>query len=229
MARPVTRRAVLASGIASIAGVAGIAATTQCDRLPGERVPDPAANPAFGEVNQLGDLELSSPAFQAGDRIPNKYGHFFEDVNPPLVIDGVPEDAHSLALILDGPDAPGGEFTNWLVWNIPPDTHEIPKGWTPPEQAVQGANSAGGSDYGYFGPDPPNKQTYRFKLYAVTATVDLPQGASKRELGEVLDGHVVAQTRLTAWYDFHTAAHDSISAGGGHSSLLETVCSLFDD
>jgi Raf kinase inhibitor-like YbhB/YbcL family protein len=112
-----------------------------------------------------------------GERIPNRFGHFFENVNPPLALGGVPDGAHSLVLVMDGPDAPGGEYTHWLVWNIPPDTGTVPEGWDPPEGVVQGGNSPGGSDYGYVGPDPPNKQWYRFKLYAVAEPVGLSRVA----------------------------------------------------
>jgi len=151
----VTRRRVLASGF-GLAGVAWLGVARGCALLPGERAPP--SNPAFGDVPQQGALELSSPAFDGGEQIPSRFGHFFDDVNPALEIASVPEAADSLVLILDGPDAPGGEFTHWLVWNIPLDTGTIPEGWDTPERAVQGGNSPGGSDYGYVGPDPPNKQ-----------------------------------------------------------------------
>lgn len=197
----VTRRAILASSLTTLAG---------CSVLPGEPLPDSGENPAFGEVNQIGDLELSSPAILESGRIPNRYGHFFRDVNPPLDIHGVPQTGRALVLILDGPDAPGGEFTHWLVWNIPPDIRHIPEAWNPPDSVVQGGNSYGNIEYGYVGPDPPNKQTYRFKLFALDTTLTLPQGARKRTLGTAMTGHILAQTQLTAWYDFHSVAHDSI-------------------
>ncbi len=226
MATPVTRRAALASGLGlGLAGVGGIGLVRECALLPGERAPE--GNPAFGDVSQRGDLRLSSPTFEEGERIPNRFGHFFEDVNPPLAVGGVPGGAHSLVLVMDGPDAPGGEYTHWLVWNIPPDIGTVPEGWNPPEGVVQGGNSPGGSDYGYVGPDPPNKQWYRFKLYAVTEPVGLSRGASKRALGEAMDGTILAQTQLAGWYDFHTSAHESIGANEGHTNVVETVCTAW--
>lgn len=124
---------------------------------------------------------------------------------------------------MDGPDVPGGEFTHWLVWNVPPDVRTIPEGWEPPDPVVEGRNSSGHRHDGYFGPGPPNRQTYRFKLFAVDTAVPLPRGASKRALGEAIDGHLVAQTQMTVWYDFHSSAHDEISRDG-HVNLIDDVC-----
>lgn len=142
----------------------------------------------------MGDLTLTSPAFEAGETIPEKYGKAYQNVNPPLTIDGVPGDATSLVLIMDDPDAPGGTFTHWLAWNVPPDIGTLPEGWTPPEQVVQGENDFGGVGYG--GPKPPSEHTYRFKLYALDATLDLSSGADKQALGDAMAGHVLAQTQL---------------------------------
>lgn len=196
---------------------------TVCRILPGERIPDPGGNPCFGPVAQRGDLELSSPEFSENGQLPKRYGHPFGNVNPPLDVSGVPAEARTLALVMDGPDVPGGEFTYWLLWNVPPDVGSIPEGWDPPAPVVEGRNSSGRYHAGYYGPGPPNRQTYRFKLFAVDATVSLPRGASKRALGEAIDGHVVAQTQLTVWYDFHSSAHDTISREP-HANLIEEVC-----
>lgn len=114
-----------------------------------------------------------------------------------MTITGVPDEARTLALVMDGPDVPGGEFAHWLVWKIPPAIRSIPEGWDLPESVVEGRNSSGHSDSGHYDPGPPNRQTYRFKLFAVDVTVPLPRGATKRALAVAIDGHIVAQTRLT--------------------------------
>ncbi|MFB6150841.1 MAG: YbhB/YbcL family Raf kinase inhibitor-like protein [Haloarculaceae archaeon] len=181
-----------------------LAALTGCQGLNGggTGTPTPSAdNPAVGDAAQTGDLELTSPAFGDGERIPEKYGHDAENVNPPLSISGVPSDASSLVLIVDDPDAvePAGEvWLHWLVWNIPASRTEIPEGWNPSE-AVQGKNDFGNRRYG--GPAPPDEaHTYRFKLYALDATLDLPASAGKREVGRAMEGQVVAQTQLEGTY-----------------------------
>ena len=146
----------------------------------------------------MGDLRLTSSAFEAGATIPGRYGRNEENVNPALAIDGVPPDARSLALVVDDPDAPGGTFTHWLVWNVPPDVDGIPEGWTPPEAVEEGENDFG--TVGYGGPAPPSEHTYRFKLFALDTTLDLPGDADAAALGEAMDGHVLARTQLTGTY-----------------------------
>jgi phosphatidylethanolamine-binding protein (PEBP) family uncharacterized protein len=62
-------------------------------------------------------ITVTSPAFQAGGTIPEKFTCKGENQNPPLQFGGIPKEAKSLVLIVDDPDAPGGLFTHWLVWS----------------------------------------------------------------------------------------------------------------
>ncbi|MFC7132194.1 MULTISPECIES: YbhB/YbcL family Raf kinase inhibitor-like protein [Salinibaculum] len=149
----------------------------------------------------MGDLALTSPAFADGGPIPVKYGASAENVNPPLSIANVPSGAESLVLVVDDPDAvePAGKvWLHWLVWNVPASRTEIPEDWNP-ESAVEGTNDSGSR--GYSGPAPPDgTHTYRFKLYALDTTLDLPQSASKADVGAAMQGHVLGQTQLTGTY-----------------------------
>ncbi len=160
-----------------------------------------AANPAVGDVERRGGLALTSPAFEDGGEIPRKHGYREENVNPPLSISGVPEGASSLVLVMDDPDAvePAGKvWLHWLVWNIPPSRTEIPEGWDP-DEAVQGINDF--DERGYGGPAPPDEvHTYRFKLFAVGRTLDLPESADKRDVGDAMQGDVLAATQLTGTF-----------------------------
>ncbi|WP_254769466.1 YbhB/YbcL family Raf kinase inhibitor-like protein [Salinilacihabitans rarus] len=145
----------------------------------------------------MGELTLTSPAFDHGERIPEKYGYDAENVNPPLEIEGVPDEAESLALAVDDPDAiePAGKvWDHWVVWNVPPETTEIPEGWEP-DDAEEGTNDFG--EVGYGGPNPPDREhRYRFKLFALETTLDLPAGTDVEDLGEAVEGRIVAQTQL---------------------------------
>ncbi|MFB6179364.1 MAG: YbhB/YbcL family Raf kinase inhibitor-like protein [Halorientalis sp.] len=151
----------------------------------------------------MSDLRLSSPAFADGDPIPRQYGYTERDVNPPLSIAGVPDDADSLVLFVDDPDArqPAGKiWDHWLVWNVDPDIHEIPEDWaTDDAGAIEGQNDYG--EHGYGGPNPPDREhTYRFMLYALDTTLDLSSAADRDELENAMTGHVVADATLEGTY-----------------------------
>lgn len=158
-------------------------------------------NPVVGDAAQAGDLALSSSAFDGGQPIPQQYGRDESDVNPPLSISGVPDGAETLALVVDDPDAvePAGEvWLHWLVWNVPATRTEIPEDWTP-ERATEGVNDFG--ERGYGGPAPPDgEHTYRFKLYALDASLEVPADASKRDVGDAMRDHVLASTQLVGTY-----------------------------
>lgn len=73
-------------------------------------------------------LTLSTKAFEPGGRIPEKYTCDGADVSPQLSWSGMPEGTESFTLIMDDPDAPGGTFTHWVVYNLPPSTTELDEG-----------------------------------------------------------------------------------------------------
>src|SRR6266536_6614208 len=110
-------------------------------------------------------MKITSSAFQEGSDIPSKFSRDGGNVNPPLRLEGAPTNAKSLVLIVDDPDAPGGLFTHWLVWNIDPKTTEIAEN-SVPKGALQGTNDFPGR--GYDGPQPPSgTHRYYFKIFAL--------------------------------------------------------------
>jgi hypothetical protein len=146
-------------------------------------------------------LRLTSPAFADGDPIPRRYGYTTENVNPPLLIEGVPDGTETLALVVDDPDAvePAGKvWDHWVVWNVPPDTTEVPEAWDA-GAATEGRNDYG--DHGYGGPNPPDREhTYRFRLYALDDRLALDAGATKDDLERAMEGHVIADARFEGTY-----------------------------
>lgn len=150
-------------------------------------------------------LELSSPAFNSGESIPEKYTFDGSDISPPLNISGA--EGETLAIIMDDPDAPGGTFTHWLIWNIPTDTTQIPENVLQEEtvgelgNSVQGTNDFG--EIGYRGPKPPEgeEHEYRIFLYTLDGELDLNPGAKKGELGKAMEGHILQKTKITGFYD----------------------------
>jgi Raf kinase inhibitor-like YbhB/YbcL family protein len=140
-------------------------------------------------------LSISSPAFEHERYIPKEYTCEGAGKNPPLNIMGIPEDAKTLALIVEDPDAPGGIFDHWVVWNIPL-TESIQAGTVP---GIEGVNSKG--KIGYTGPCPPSgTHRYFFKVYAVNTLLEVEKGADKRKLQYVLQNHVLAYGELTGLY-----------------------------
>src|SRR5881398_4070289 len=141
-----------------------------------------------------GKMKITSPAFQEGGTIPEKFSKNGQNVSPELRIEAAPAEAKSLALIVDDPDAPVGLFTHWLVWNIDPKTTEIAEN-SVPKGALQGTNDFPGR--GYDGPQPPSgTHRYYFKIFALDRVLDLKSGAKRREVDAAMKGHVIAQGEL---------------------------------
>lgn len=140
-------------------------------------------------------MHLTSPVFEPQGEIPKEYTCQGPDINPELHIDGVPEGAQTLALIMDDPDAPMGTWDHWIVFNIKP-RNVIPKDSVP---GVQGVNDFKRNDYG--GPCPPmGKHRYFFKLYALDTALDLPEGATKRDVEKAMEGHILDRAELVGVY-----------------------------
>ncbi len=141
-------------------------------------------------------MKISSPAFST--EIPAAYTCDGQNVNPPLTISELPAGTVSLALIVDDPDAPRGDWVHWLVWNIDPATTEIAEN-SVPSGAVQGTTDFGETAWG--GPCPPSGvHRYVFKLYALDAKLDLPPSAKKSDLAAAMQTHILNQTELISTY-----------------------------
>jgi hypothetical protein len=148
-------------------------------------------------------LQITSTAFSEGGMIPKPYTCDGTDVSPALSWTGVPEDTKSLALICDDPDAPVGTWVHWVLFNIPTAEKGIP-----PEVATEATlpNGAkhGTNDFrklGYGGPCPPGgTHRYFFKLYALDTVLSLGSGATKAQIEEAMQGHILAEAQLMGKY-----------------------------
>ena len=150
-------------------------------------------------------MDLTSSAFASEEAIPAKYTCDGADVSPPLKISDVPGETESLALVMDDPDAPGGTFDHWLIWDLPPGTEQLPES-IPREEKVEDLAAArqGLNDFGqpgYRGPCPPaGVHRYRFKLFALSASPELASGSRKPELMEAIKGKIITQAELVGKY-----------------------------
>jgi Raf kinase inhibitor-like YbhB/YbcL family protein len=145
-------------------------------------------------------VKIASSAFQQGQNIPAKFTCDGGNNSPALQFSEIPPAARSLVLIVDDPDAPGGLFTHWLVWNIDPKTTSVAEGSTP--KGVQGSNDFGKTGYG--GPCPPSgTHRYVFKIFALDRELELPAGAKRDQLEAQMRGHIIAQGELMGRYARH--------------------------
>tara|TARA_Y100000310_G_scaffold89923_1_gene87148 strand:- start:97944 stop:98405 length:462 start_codon:yes stop_codon:yes gene_type:complete len=151
-------------------------------------------------------MKLTSSAFTHEEFIPDKYTCEGENINPPFLIEGTPDGTKSFAIIMDDPDVPAEVrpeqlWDHWIVFNIPGDTVEITENSNP---GVKGKGSYPHLNYG--GPCPPPQYSptthrYFFKLYALDIMLDLPEGATKKQVEEAMQGHILEQTALMGKYD----------------------------
>jgi len=143
-------------------------------------------------------MNIKSDAFENNTFIPEKYTCDGENINPELIIENVPENAVSMALIMDDPDAPSGDFVHWLVWNMSPKLQKIDEG-SVPDGVIQGLTSANNNKYN--GPCPPSgTHRYQFKIYALDTKLELQQTANKKGLLDAMNGHIIEENLLTGLY-----------------------------
>ena len=149
------------------------------------------------------DIKITSPAFEQGGLIPAKYTCDGADVSPPLQWAEVPEATKSIALISDDPDAPAGTWVHWVLYNLPPETRELPEN-IPPEQTLPSGAGQGITDFGrvgYGGPCPPSgTHRYFFKIYALDTKIDAVTIMDKKKLLDAMDGHILAEGQLMGKY-----------------------------
>jgi len=184
----------------SIVFAAGCGGSPAAD---GERAGLQATEPAqLGEEGVM-EFELISSAFSGGEAIPRRYTCDGEDLSPALAWEDAPEGVASFALIMDDPDAPVGTWVHWVLFNIPGTARSLEEGMAPDAQLADGSRHGSNSwgRLGYGGPCPPSGiHRYFFKLYALDEALDLEPGASKEDLLEAIQGHVLAQTELMGTY-----------------------------
>ncbi len=149
-------------------------------------------------------LNVISPAFPTEGMIPSKHSCESGDISPPLAWSGAPAGTKSFALICDDPDAPGGTWVHWVVYNLPANAtamaEKIAAAPNLPNGARQGANDFG--KIGYGGPCPPAGKAhhYFFKLYALDTELPLKPGATKKDVEQAMEHHILAEAMLMGKY-----------------------------
>jgi Raf kinase inhibitor-like YbhB/YbcL family protein len=149
-------------------------------------------------------LQLTSTAFREGETVPKQYTGDGKDTSPPLAWTDAPAGTKSFALICDDPDAPRGAWDHWVLFNLPAESRGLEEGVPTTEKLPTGARQGknGWGKIGYGGPAPPRGKPHRyfFKLYALDAALDLPAGATKQQLTDAMQEHVLAEAHLMGAY-----------------------------
>jgi len=143
-------------------------------------------------------MRILSSAFEHNQNISGKYTCDGENVNPPLQFIDTPQNAKSLVLIVDDPDAPSKTWVHWVIFNIDPKTSKIEEN-SKPETGILGMTDFGRTEWG--GPcPPPGTHRYFFKLYALDIILDISQSSDKKAATDAIKGHIIAESELIGLY-----------------------------
>lgn len=153
-------------------------------------------------------LEIKTDAFENGGYIPDRYTCDAQDFSPFLSWSDIPEGTETFALICDDPDAPFKVWVHWVLFNIPKEVRELKENITEEELVALGIIS-GTNDFGrniYQGPCPPSGKPHRyfFKLYALDTKLSLGKEATKKEVVEAMQGHIISEAKIVGFYQRQT-------------------------
>jgi Raf kinase inhibitor-like YbhB/YbcL family protein len=147
-------------------------------------------------------FQLASPSFGDNQPIPARHSCEGEGSSPELAWSEPPKGVKGFALCMHDPDSPKGDFTHWLLWDIPATETSLAEGTGSQSSGASGSNSRG--DVAYLPPapppgDPPHR--YIFELYALDVpSLGLPRGSRREEFEAALRSHVLAGARLTGLF-----------------------------
>ncbi len=150
-------------------------------------------------------FKIESSAFSAGGTIPAQYTCSGRDRSPPLNWSSAPEGTKSFALICEDPDAPGGVFYHWGLYDLGPGRQSIDEGFGNATNLRDGKTV--GNDFGspgYKGPCPPighGVHHYHFRLFALSkAELGGPKPRDCRKLAAELRPHTIGVTEVVGTF-----------------------------
>jgi Raf kinase inhibitor-like YbhB/YbcL family protein len=160
-------------------------------------------------------LVFESPAFGDDRDIPARYTCDGAGESPPFTIDAAPEPTEAFALVVEYAISVAEVFSHWQVWNIPPDTTDVPAGLPATETlpdlggARQGTNQAGTIGYAPICPPPGGNDRYFAWLYALRKPLDLEAGAGREAFEDAIEGPTIASVRLVGTYSRDSAGTET--------------------
>jgi Raf kinase inhibitor-like YbhB/YbcL family protein len=149
-------------------------------------------------------VTLTSTGFQPGGNIPEQFSCHGANLSPALSWGSLPANTKSVALVVTDPDSLLGSYVHWVLYNLPPESshiaEDIPRSEVLPNGAKQGLNT--GNEIGYAGPCPPGESVHRyiFTLYALDTMLSPSSPVDKKQLMNLMEGHVLAAGQLMGRY-----------------------------
>jgi Raf kinase inhibitor-like YbhB/YbcL family protein len=143
-------RAAVLVALAALVGACGGSTSKNTRALDTSRAPE--------------TIKVTSPAFANGGAIPRANTCGGTGTPPTISWTAIPAGTKSVAVVVDDPDAPGGDFLHWLVIGLPPRAGSVPSR----ASGVSELDNTGGTK-GWTPPCPPAGKThhYQFAVYAL--------------------------------------------------------------
>lgn len=155
-----------------------------------------------------GSMEILSPAFKDGGKIPVQYvmpGAGGKNISIPLSWKNFPTGTKSFALSIIDIHPIAQNWVHWLVINIPPNITSIEEGASRkrmPPGSIELKNSFG--DIGYGGPQPPKgtgDHPYVITIYCLNIEkLNLKQDTSLSAFKKAIEGKVIESASITGKY-----------------------------
>lgn len=148
----------------------------------------------------MAQIDVTSAAFRAGERIPADYACTGKNESPPLSWQGVPYGTRSITIICEDPDCSTGTFIHWILYNIPPGMkgldRGVPKKPVLPDGSAHGLNDFGKMEYGGPCPPPGKPHRYVFRVFALDAPLALRSPVTRKGITAAMTGHILGQGEL---------------------------------
>jgi Raf kinase inhibitor-like YbhB/YbcL family protein len=157
-------------------------------------------------VGLFAQMTFTSSDFTNNSRLPKDLTREGANKSPAFQWSNIPDGTLSFALTCTDPDAPGGTFVHWIIFNVPAQSSslksEIAQSATLSDGSCQGQNDFG--TIGYDGACPPvghGTHRYIFTLYALDTKLSLPAGTTiYKQLTEAMSGHILESATYTGTY-----------------------------
>lgn len=158
-------------------------------------------------------IELTSPAFGDGQRLPIRFTADGDGISPPLMWGDVPPGTRSLVLIVEDPDAPTpNPLVHAVVVNISAEQREIREGAIAADRHNDNRDQdVGRNSYlseGWLPPDPPTghgEHDYVFQLFALDIEPDMKPNSGRGDVVTAIAGHVLGTGLLVGTYSREAA------------------------